>query len=97
MHKTELRQAIRNSKRQHTAGELGAMSIAAANRVASHPRFLSAKTVMLYCSLADEVDTALLMAAGTGKTIVLPRVTGPATMELRLFTGPQSLAEAHST
>ena len=86
MHKSELRQAIRNSKRQHTAGELGAMSIAAANRVAAHPRFLSAKTVMLYCSLADEVDTALLMAAGTGKTIVLPRVTGPATMELRLFT-----------
>ena len=40
------------------------MSIAATNRVAAHPRFLSAKTVMLYCSLADEVDTALLMAAG---------------------------------
>lgn len=93
MHKEGLRQAIRNSKRQFTGSQLAELSLAVVNKLTGHPRYLAARTVMLYCSLPDEVDTARLLAEGCGKTIVLPRVTGPETMELRLYEGPVSMAK----
>ena len=48
---------------------------------------------MLYHSLPDEVDThtivdSLLMS---GKTILLPRVTGEGTMELHRYNGPKDM------
>lgn len=60
----------------------------------NHPRLKKAHTIMLYYSLPDEVDThtvidSLLM---NGKTILLPRVTGEETMELRRYTGPRDLS-----
>ena len=70
------------------------MSFAVVQRLLSHGRLKEAKTVMLYYSLPDEVDThtlvdSLLMSR---KTILLPRVTGEGTMELRRYTGPSDLA-----
>lgn len=70
------------------------MSFAVVQRLLSHCRTKEAKTVMLYYSLPDEVDThtlvdSLLMSR---KTILLPRVTGEETMELRRYTGPSDLA-----
>ena len=52
-----------------------------------------AQTVMLYCSLSDEVDTHGLIDTlyGEGKTVVLPVVTGEGEMELRVYHGADSL------
>ena len=92
MLKQELRQAIRERKRQHTGDELAELSLAAVSKLMAHPRYLAAHTVMLYCSLPDEVSTERLLDCSGGKTVVLPRVTGPATMELCLYDGPVSLS-----
>ena len=50
---------------------------------------------MLYYSLPDEVDTHTLVDSllMSGKHILLPRVTGEGTMELRRYTGPSDLAQ----
>lgn len=94
MEKSTLRKEIKNRKRQFTRQELHEMSFAVVQRLLSHGRLKEAKTVMLYYSLPDEVDThtlvdSLLMSR---KTILLPRVTGEGTMELRRYTGPSDLA-----
>lgn len=94
MNKTELRNEIRNRKRQFTDEKLRELSFAVIQRLLKHPRLRGARTVMLYYSLPDEVCThtivdSLLMS---GKRILLPRVTGEGTMELRRYTGPRDLA-----
>ena len=73
MSKTELRQLIRQRKRQFTQQELGELSIAVVGRLSAHKRMAEAQTVMLYCSLPDEVDTHGLIDTlyGEGKTVVL--------------------------
>lgn len=95
MNKTELRKEIRNNKRQFTAQQLHELSFAVIQRLLNHPRLREARTIMLYYSLPDEVDThtivdSLLLC---GKTILLPRVTGEDTMELRHYTGPRDLSK----
>lgn len=93
MLKSELREEMRRLKRQHGSGVLAELSLAVTGRVMRHSAFRHARTVLLYWPLADEVDTRPLLPAAAGKTLLLPRVTGSATMELRLYDGPQSLAE----
>lgn len=94
MDKSALRKEIKNRKCQFTSQELAELSFAAIQRLLVHPRLKAAKTIMLYYSLSDEVSThtvvdSLLMS---GKTLLLPRVTGEDTMELRRYTGPSDLA-----
>lgn len=71
------------------------MSFPVVMRLLSHPRIKTAKTVMLYYSLPDEVDTHTLVDSllMSGKHILLPRVTGEGTMELRRYTGPSDLTQ----
>lgn len=95
MNKTELRKEIRNRKRQFTDEELRELSFAVMQRLLKHPSLRAAHTVMLYYSLPDEVCThtivdSLLMC---DKRILLPRVTGEGTMELRRYTGPRDLVK----
>lgn len=99
MDKKELRKTIRESKRHFDREALDEMSLAVIRRLTAHPRFAAARTVMLYHSLPDEVDTRRLLAGlasspadFTGKTILLPRVTSETDMELRLYTGPDDLS-----
>lgn len=93
MSKKELRQLIRQRKRQFTQQELGELSLAVVGRLSAHKRMAEAQTVMLYCSLPDEVDTYGLIDTlyGEGKTVVLPVVTGEGEMELRVYHGADSL------
>lgn len=93
MSKTELRQVIRQRKRQFSRQELGELSLAVVGRLSAHKRMAQAQTVMLYCSLPDEVDTHGLIDTlyGEGKTVVLPVVTGEGEMELRVYHGADSL------
>lgn len=95
MDKKELRRTIRENKRHFDREALDEMSFAVISRLTAHPRFAAARTVMLYHSLPDEVDTCRLLAElpltsadFSGKTILLPRVTGETDMELRVYTGP---------
>ena len=106
MDKKELRKTIRESKRHFDREALDEMSLAVIRRLTAHPQFAAARTVMLYHSLPDEVDTRRLLAGLaspdsiaaktenllTSKTILLPRVTGATDMELRLYTGPDDLS-----
>lgn len=105
MTKSELRKTIREIKRRFAQNELDETALAIISRLTAHPRFAAARTVMLYHSLPDEVNTHRLLAdmpaadaiaAKTenplaGKTILLPRVTSDTEMELRLYTGHDDL------
>lgn len=94
MEKQELRKEIRSRKRQFTSQKLREQSFPVVMRLLSHPRIKTAKTIMLYYSLPDEVDTHTLVDSllVSGKQILLPHVTGEGTMELRRYTGPSDLA-----
>ena len=54
-----------------------------------------AQTIMAYYSLPDEVNTHALIdeLVAEGKTVLLPKVTGDDTMELRRYTGRDDLQE----
>lgn len=95
MDKKEVRQMVKDSKRQFTAQQLYELSFAVVQRLLSHPRLKSARTIMLYYSLPDEVCTHTLIDSLLlcGKTILLPQVVGEGTMVLRRYSGPCSLVE----
>ncbi len=90
--KGELRREVRARKRALTAQQLEAMSVGVVERLRCNPHFASARTVLLYHSLSDEVCTHRLLDSLKGKTVLLPKVTGDSTMELRLYTSPCDLA-----
>ena len=73
MDKQSLRKEIKNKKRQFTSQELCELSFPVVMRLLSHPRIKTAKTVMLYYSLPDEVDTHTLVDSllMSGKHILL--------------------------
>lgn len=92
--KKELRALVSKLKKQHTRAELQAESESIAARLQACPLFSSARTVLLYYSLPDEPDThKIISEASKSKTIVLPVVTGDTTMELRVYSGEDSLAQ----
>lgn len=80
MNKSELRAAMRAQLRTLMADteRRRALSRAVAERVVHHPLWLSARCVLLFASLPDEVDTAPLLEAAraAGKQVLLPRVVG---------------------
>lgn len=76
-HKQLLRIEMRLRKNQHTSEELAEKSRQAIARLIANPTFQAAKTVMLYHSLPDEVNTHLLIEqVRLEKTIILPTVVG---------------------
>ena len=70
------------------------MSLTVVERLKANSRFSHARTLFIYSSLSDEVDTTTLLdsLALCGKTVVLPKVVDAENMELRLYTGKQDLA-----
>lgn len=59
----------------------------------AHPAFRAANTVLLYHSLADEVDTHAFIGKWSGeKRILLPVVAGDE-LELRIYTGTDDMAK----
>ena len=89
--KQELRQLIRQRKRQHTGGEPAAVI----DQLYRHPRIRQAHTLLLYSALPDEIPTQALTDRLTaeGKTVVLPRVVNATDMELRYYTGRRDLQQ----
>lgn len=84
--KRELRRYIRSQKASFSPDELEQMSRGIVSQLLADARYQEAKTVLLYHSLADEVDTHQLLAeACRTKTVLLPTVVGDE-LELHTFT-----------
>lgn len=75
--KKELRANIKMLKKQHSAEQLATQSQAIMAKLAQHPDFVNARTVMLYSSLPDEVQTQQFVEQWRHhKKIILPTVVG---------------------
>ena len=93
MRKDELRQYISQQKRQFTPQQLAQLSLPVIARL--RPLLAEAQTILAYYALPDEVDTHALLdeLVAEGKTVLLPKVLDEETMELRRYTGRDSLQE----
>lgn len=89
-----LRETIRQRKRQYSPQQLSDMSLTVVECLKANSQFSHARTLFIYSSLSDEVDTTTLLdsLALCGKTVVLPKVVDAENMELRLYTGREDLA-----
>lgn len=75
--KKALRQHVRALKRTFTPQQLDEKSLAAVTRLKALKAFRDAKTVMLYYSLPDEVNThTLVVEMAKEKHVILPTVVG---------------------
>ena len=74
--KNAIRELLRARLGAMTPAERHAKSVAACSLVTASPEFAAAKVVMLYLSMAEEVDTATiaLRCWQTSKTVVVPKV-----------------------
>lgn len=95
MDKNTLRHLIRQEKRQFSKTQLEELSLPVLQRIYAHSKVKQSRSILLYCSLDDEVCTRSLIdhLVAEGKHVYLPRVTGADTMELRLYTGRNDLRE----
>lgn len=92
--KKELRNLIRQRKRQFSESKLQELSFAITDKLLSHPRIANARMVMAYCALKDEVDISRLInrLREMGKQIVLPAVISDTEMEARMYRDKKDLA-----
>lgn len=95
MFKSEIRKQIKARKAQFSRAQLADFSQAITNRLLHHPRLKAAKTILLYYSLPDEVDTHELVnrLVTMGKQILLPVVIDGENLEVRHYRGSQDLRE----
>lgn len=93
MRKDDLRRQIRQIKRQFTPQQLEELSLPVISRL--RPFLAEAKTIMAYYSLPDEVNTHSLIddLVSEGKMVLLPKVMGADTIELRRYIGRDDLQE----
>ncbi len=90
--KAELRQAIRTLKRQYSKEQMEEMSLGIAEKLLAHPQVRDSRTILLYSPLPDEVDISPMLGALSDKRVLLPKVTGDTSMELRRYTGAEGLS-----
>ena len=95
--KRTLRKQIRETKRQFSDKELEELSLPIISRLLSHPVIVGSKTILMYYSLHDEVNThhAVNQLIASGKTVLLPRVVDGENMEIRVHRNPDDLAPGH--
>lgn len=89
--KRKLRRQIAQEKKRHSTTELTANSAALLDKLEQHPLFKTARTVLLYYSLGDEVQTHDFVEKWhRQKDILLPVVKGNE-LKLRLYAGKENL------
>ncbi len=95
--KRALRKRIKEMKRQFSDKELESMSLHTVSRLLVHPAVVNAETILMYYSLADEVNTheAVDALVRSGKTVLLPRVIDGENMEIRIYESRDDLAPGH--
>lgn len=93
--KQQLRKDIRQRKQQYSLEQREVWSKEIEQKLLDHPRLQTARVVMLYYALPDEVDTRHLVDTllKEGKTVVLPKCIDKEHIEPRQYTGPDDLAE----
>ncbi len=91
--KKELRKEVRLRKKQHTDNELKELSHDVVQKLLELSCIKESNTIMLYCSLPDEVYTMDLIhrMKEEGKSIVLPVVVSDTEMELRTYESDSDL------
>ncbi len=91
--KKELRKEVRLLKKQYSDTQLKELSQPIMRKLLELSAINKAKTIMLYCSLPDEVYTldAIHELKNKGKEIILPVVTSETEMELRTYTNDNDL------
>ncbi|MBO7101725.1 MAG: 5-formyltetrahydrofolate cyclo-ligase [Bacteroidales bacterium] len=91
MEKADIRKQMRELKRQLTPEEKLRRSEAVMRQVEQLPEFCKARVVLMYWSMADEVQThAFVERWHREKTVLLPCVDGD-DLRLRQYTGPECL------
>lgn len=92
--KQQLRTLIAQKKKLQNGNQLSQWSATLLEKLETHPRFREAKTLLLYYSLPDEVQThAFVERWSKEKQIILPVVKGNE-LELRAYTGKQDLQKS---
>ena len=93
MRKDELRRQIQQIKRQFTPQQLEELSLPVISRLKL--MLAEAQVIMAFYPLPDEVCIHGLIddLIAEGKTVLLPKVTGDDTMELRCYTSRDDLQE----
>ena len=88
MNKQNLRQEMRQRKKTYGSEQLRRMSQPIIEALLAHPRLMSAHAILLYASLADEVNTHELINTllQQGKTLLLPVVVDDHTMKICRYT-----------
>ena len=93
--KQSIRSEITQKKKQYPREELDRLSLRLLNQLEQHPRFQHARTVLLYYSLPDEVQThGFVEKWSKEKDIILPVVKGDE-LELRKYTGKKNLTKGN--
>ena len=89
--KQSIRKEIALKKKQYTEEELRRLSGLLFKQLEEHPQFQKARTILLYYSLPDEVQTHEFVEKWSKeKNIILPVVKGDE-LELRKYTGKADL------
>lgn len=92
--KQQIRNLINRAKKDLTPDQREVLSASLLQKLESHPLFKNAKTVLLYYSLPDEVQTHNFIEKWYGqKRIILPIVIDPE-LELREYRGTVFLKES---
>lgn len=93
MNKQQLRQLMARNKRGISPSARMELSAPVLRRLATHPRFKQAKTILLFESLDDEVNThEFIHYWATQKQIILPTVCGD-NLELHTYSPTDNLTK----
>ena len=94
--KKRIRREIRGLKNAISLEEKMSRSIVILENVEQLPEFITAKTVMLYWAMADEVQTSdFVIKWAESKRVILPCVNG-SDLDLRVFRGVEDLVEGEN-
>ena len=89
--KHELRRLVAQKKRTYSQAQLAEWSSNLLAKLEDHPVFIQAKTILMYYSLPDEIQTHEFVERWSkSKHIVLPVVNGNE-LELRYYHGTENL------
>lgn len=94
--KKRLRSLLKEQKKSFSSEERIRQSEIIITQIETHPKFISAKTIMAYWAMKDEVDLSNLILKWTSsKEFLLPCVKGDE-LEIRKFEGLDSLKTGSS-
>lgn len=95
MNKKELRSIIRERKRQFSGQQLEELSLLVLDRLRRNTRLQQARSILLYYSLPDEVNTHQFIdeLVNQGKQVFLPVVVDGENMKIREYTGSKDLRQ----